>query len=44
LPPEGELVTAFDDLGKVFSSEGNGDPIVEAIPVPIVRLVGEGGP
>jgi hypothetical protein len=38
LGPEGTLVTAFDDLGKVFTSEGNGDPAVEAIPLPLLRL------
>jgi hypothetical protein len=31
-------VTAFDDLGKAFTNEGNGDPIVEAIPLPLLRL------
>lgn len=43
LGQEGTLVTAFDDLGKVFTSEGNGDPAVEAIPLPLVRLPGDGG-
>jgi hypothetical protein len=38
LGSEGTLVTAFDDLGKVFTSEGNGDPAVEAIPMPLLRL------
>ena len=34
--PVGEqLVTAFDDLGRVFGSgEGSGDVVVEAIPIP----------
>jgi hypothetical protein len=40
---EGTLVTAFDDLGKVFPSEGNGDPAVEAIALPLLRLPGDGG-
>jgi hypothetical protein len=44
LGQEGTLVTAFDDLGKVFTSEGNGDPAVEAIPLPLLRLAGDGGP
>jgi hypothetical protein len=43
LAPTGvELVTAFDDLGKVFDAgEGNGDVVVEAIPLPILRLPGD---
>ena len=37
-----ELICAFDDLGKVFgNSEGNGDVVVEAIPLPILRLPGD---
>jgi hypothetical protein len=37
------LVTAFDDLGKVFSSEGNGGFGVELIPLPMLRLPADGG-
>lgn len=43
LGQEGTLVTAFDDLGKVFPNGGNGDPAVEAIPLPLLRLPGDGG-
>jgi hypothetical protein len=40
-PVGAELLTAFDDLGKVFGpAEGSGDIVVEAIPVPILRLLG----
>jgi hypothetical protein len=38
------LVTAFDDLGKVFTSEGNGGFAVEEIPLPLLRVAGDGGP
>jgi hypothetical protein len=41
---EDALVTAFDDLGKVYSREGNGDPAVEEIPLPLLRIPGDGGP
>jgi hypothetical protein len=34
-----QLLTAFDNLGKTFgSTEGNGDVVVEAIPIPVLRL------
>jgi len=40
LAPVGrQLVTAFDDLGKTFGSgELDGDVVVEAIPIPLLRL------
>jgi hypothetical protein len=37
------LFTAFDDLGKVFASEGNGGFAVEEIPLPLLRVPGDGG-
>jgi hypothetical protein len=43
LSPEGSLVIAIDDLGKVFPGEGNGDPAVQQIPLPLLRLPGDGG-
>jgi hypothetical protein len=37
-----QIVTAFDDLGQVFgSAEDYGDVVVEAIPVPLLRLPGD---
>jgi hypothetical protein len=37
-----QLVAAFDDLGKLFGAEeGQGDIVVEAIPIPLVRLADE---
>ncbi len=38
LGPDGALVTAWNDLGKVFPKEANGDVAVELIPVPVVRF------
>jgi hypothetical protein len=40
LAPVGrQLVTAFDDLGKALgANEFDGDIVVEAIPVPLLRL------
>ena len=38
LGPDGALVGAWNDLGKVFSNEANGDVAVELMPVPIVRF------
>jgi hypothetical protein len=35
----GALVAAWDDLGKTFGlTEGNGDVVVEMIPIPLLRL------
>jgi hypothetical protein len=43
LAPLGQqLVTAFDDLGRTFGgSEDSNDVVVEAIPVPLLRLPGD---
>ncbi len=42
--PEGAIASAWDDYGRVFGSiEGTPDVVAELIPVPIVRLVGDGG-
>lgn len=38
LGPDGAIVGAWNDLGKVFSNEANGDVAVELMPVPIVRF------
>jgi hypothetical protein len=38
LGPDGALVGAWNDLGKVFSNEANGDVAVELMPVPVVRF------
>jgi hypothetical protein len=36
--PTGAFVSAWDDLGKGFGTgEGNGDVVVDVVPVPVVR-------
>jgi hypothetical protein len=41
LAPGGAIVSAWDDLGKGFGGgEGNGDMVVELIPVPVLRTGG----
>jgi hypothetical protein len=36
--PTGAIVSAWDDLGEGFGSgEGNGDVVIEVVPVPVVR-------
>ncbi len=38
LEPDGALVSGWDDLGETFGGgEGNGDVVVELVPVPVLR-------
>lgn len=45
LPPGGAIVAGWNDLGaEMVSGEGQGDVVMELIPSPVLRTVGDGGP
>jgi hypothetical protein len=45
LSPGGALATAWNDFGRATAAgEGNGDVVTELIPLPLLRLPGDGGP
>ena len=45
LPPGGAVVAGWNDLGgDLLSGEGQGDVVMELIPPPPLRTVGDGGP
>jgi hypothetical protein len=45
LPPGGTLLTGWTDLGgQLAAGQGQGDVVVELVPLPTLRTIGEGGP